>query len=61
MTDRPISRDTVGPRQNAADHRGDAGRVGAHIGALVVPELIIEGEDHPVGIDPGSDAVTLFT
>ncbi len=60
MTDRPIGRDPVRPRQNAADHRGDAGRVGAHIGALVVPELVIKREDDAVGIDSGADAVALL-
>ena len=35
-------------------------RVGAHIGALVVPELVVEGEDAALGVECGADLVALL-
>ena len=34
--------------------------MGAHIGALVVEELVVDREDAAVGVDRGADAVALL-
>ena len=46
MADRAIGAGhAVRPRQHAAGHHGDAGGVGAHIGAVVVIDHVVDGED----------------
>ncbi len=41
-------------------HLGDARAVGAHIGALVEKELVLQAEHAPFGIDRGADVVALL-
>ena len=60
MPDRAVGGNPIGTGQDAADHGRDPQRMGAHIGALVVPELVVEREDHPRSIDPGAHLVALF-
>ena len=60
MPGSPISRHVIGPRQHAGGEVDDAGAVGAHIGALVVEEIIVDGEDVPVLVDRGAQLVALL-
>ena len=53
-------RDLVRSRQNPGGAFGDARAMGADIGALVVEELAIHGEDASVSIDGGTQAVLLL-
>ena len=49
MADRAIgARHAIGSRQHAARHHRDAGCVGAHIGAVVVKDHVVDGEDFAV-------------
>ena len=60
VADRAIGRHAVRSRNKSADHHGDADGVGAQIGALVVPELVVDREDVSVAIHRGPDPVGLF-
>ena len=61
MPDRAIGRHAVRPRNESADHHGDADGVRAQIGALIVPELVVDRENAAVAIHGGPDLVGLLT
>ena len=49
MADRAIgARHAIRPGQHAAGHHRDAGGVGAHVGAVVVIDHVVDGEDFAV-------------
>ena len=50
MAHRAIGRNAVRARQHADSQFGDAGAVGAHIGALVEKKLVIQGQNAPLPI-----------
>ncbi len=60
MPDAAVGRDAVRPRQHREGHLHDPGAMGAHIGALVEIELILQRQDPPVGIDGDTGAMTLL-
>jgi hypothetical protein len=60
VPERAISGNPVRPGQDVADHHRDADGVGAHIGAVVVPELVVQGEDAALGIERGTNLVALL-
>ena len=55
-----IRRDAIGPRQHGSGEIGHRHRVGAHIGALIVKDLVVDRENAPVAIDRGAHAMLLL-
>ncbi len=60
MTDRAIGRDPIGAGQHADRHLGDARAMRADIGALVEEELVLQGQDTPLGIDRDAGVMVLL-
>ena len=60
MADRPVGRHPIRARQHGGGEVRHGRGVGAHIGALVVEERIIDGEDMPRCVDRGADAMRLL-
>ncbi len=58
--DRSVGRDAVRSRDHAHGQLRDAGAVGAHIGALVEKELVLQGQHMPFGVNGGADMVALL-
>src|SRR5262249_43766947 len=56
----PIDRYTIRPRQHRRREIGHRRRVSAHITALIVEELVIDGEDAALGVDRGAHLVLLL-
>ncbi len=59
MAGRAIGGNLVGPGQHAGGQVGDRRGVGADIGALVDPELVVEPEHEAGRVDRGADAMEL--
>ena len=60
MADRAIgARHAIRPRQHAAGHHRDAGGVGAHVGAVVVMDHVVDGEDFALVGAGGPDVMVL--
>ena len=55
-----IGADLVGAGEHAHGTPDDARTMGAHIGALVVEEFVVDAEQTPVLVDRGADAVALL-
>ena len=60
VADHAIGRHAIGAGQHGGGEIGHGRGVGAHIGALVVKELAVDGEQAAVGIDRGANAVVLL-
>jgi len=61
MAARAIGGDAIRAGQHRGGQVGHGGRVGAHIGALVVEELVIDGEHLAIRIDGGAHPMALGT
>ena len=55
-----IGADLVGAGEHAHGPPDDARAMGAHIGALVVEEFVVDAEQPPVSVHRGADAVALL-
>ncbi len=55
-----VGGNTIGAGQDAGRHVHDTGRVGTHIGALVVEVAIVDCEDRAVGLDRRANAMQLL-
>jgi hypothetical protein len=61
MPDSSVRGHAVRAGQDTAHHHGDAQSMGADIGALIVPELVIERHNDAIRIDAGAQPVALLT
>ena len=61
VSDGAIGRHAIGSRQHGGGEIGHGCRMRAHIGAVVVEEFIVDGEDVAFGIDCRANAVRLLT
>ncbi len=55
-----VGRHVIGPRQHRRGEVGDGGGVGAHVGTVVVEELILDAEDAAFYIDGGAHSMRLL-
>ena len=55
-----IGRNAIRARQHRRGQIGDRGRMGAHVGALIVENLVVEREDAAVAVDRGAHVMLLL-
>ena len=60
VADGAIGRHAIRARQHGSGKIGHGRRMRAHIGAVVVKEFVVDGEDVTFGIDGGADIVLLL-
>ena len=60
MADRAVGRNAIRAGQHGGGKIGNGGRVRAHVGALVVKEFVVDGEDAAFGLDGRPDAMELL-
>jgi hypothetical protein len=60
MAHAAIGRDAVRPRHHGHRHLRNPGAMGAHIGALVEVEYVLEGQDPALGVECSAGVVALL-
>ena len=60
MPGRPVGGNPIGTGQHAGREIDHARAMGAHIGALVMKERVVDRQDAALGVDRGADFVALL-